>query len=119
MKIAQHEVAEITRETAQVGCTRVTLQEAEALVAAMKAAPEPPRLKITKGKPASDGFTIFSMSSKYTGWLAVSDKEGLTYETIYGNTLANSGFGNKTVVFCLHNEDAEALYQYLKKDLGH
>lgn len=37
MKIAGHDVTEVTRESAKVGCTRVTLAEAEKLVAEMRA----------------------------------------------------------------------------------
>lgn len=40
MKVGNYEVKNVTRGSAEVGCTKVTKAEVEAVLAAMKAAPE-------------------------------------------------------------------------------
>ena len=49
MKIGEYEVTSITRDSAMVGCQRVTRGEAEALLASMKVASEKPQFSIGQG----------------------------------------------------------------------
>ena len=49
MKIGEHEVTGITRDSAMVGCQRVTREQAEALLASMKVASEKPQFTIGQG----------------------------------------------------------------------
>lgn len=114
MKIANHEVTSITKETAQVGCTKVTLAEAEALVEAMKTA-EPDFEFVSAG--TSLDYVKFMLYTKYTGFVATARKERVAYDDMYAHT--KNGFDNHSVAFCLRKEQAKDLYEFLKKELGY
>src|SRR6267154_2518302 len=107
--IAGTTVTEITRDTAQVGCTKVTRAEAEALLAEMN------KIPVIKGflrpGPEYPDFVGFTLRDKISGWLAASNNPDAEY---YGN----GGFELKSASFCLRNSHAEELLRFLAEQLN-
>jgi hypothetical protein len=110
MKIAGNEVKEITRDTAQVGCTKVTRAEAEALLAEMNNVPIPKSF-LTPGPEYSE-YVAFTLASESTGWLSVSTKDNSQY-------YENGTFGDfRTASLCLSKERAKELLSFLSEQLN-
>jgi len=111
--IAGTTVTEITRETAQVGCTKVTRAEAEALLAEMNKIPED-NFKVWMPAEANnqDSRWVNLCVSSDTGWFAASeDSQASYYKT-------DRGFRQKFFAMCVTRDHAEKLLRFLAKQLG-
>jgi hypothetical protein len=109
-KIGQHEVTEIKRDAAQVGCTRVTRAEVEQLLKEMDSAPVYHEFTIEKVRSGSN-YIKFSIRREEPGWNSASEDVNANY---------GAGLFNKTSShFCLHLKDAHKLFEYLGGALGY
>lgn len=111
MRIANNEVTDITRETAQVGCTKVTRQEAEMLLQEMdKKVPEQKNFEIQAEETVSGDYLNFSIKHHNCGWLASRDEINAGYP--------GSGFSTRSAFFCLEKDRAEKLMRFLAGQLN-
>jgi hypothetical protein len=111
MEIAGHAVEVITRDSARVGCTKVTRAEAEALLAEMNKIPVSKPF-LTPGPEYSE-YVALTLSDKFTGWLAASKNANDAYYS------TGTGFGDfKSVSLCLSNERARQVLDFLAEQLG-
>ena len=110
MKVAGHEVKNVTRDSAEIGYTKVTKAEAEAVLEAMKNAPIPGDFKITNEFSTTGKYVNFRITNSQTGWLSVSREE---------KGYPSDGFVNKSASFCLSKEHAEKLLRFLAEQLGY
>lgn len=111
MKIATHEVKNVTRDGAEVGCTKVTKAEVEALLEEMKKVPVAKDFEITL-LPGDASYLNFIIRHQGTGWVGVSEnQEAFQYSFMYGN---------KSAGFCLERTGkAEKLLRFLAEQLGY
>lgn len=107
-KIGQHEVTEIKRDAAQVGCTRVTRAEVEQLLKQMDSAPVP---GFIENWESNSEYVKFTLRDEDTGWSSGSVRAA----DGYGNT----PFSLRSVSFCLRHERAQKLFEFLGGALGH
>lgn len=108
--IGGNNVTEITRDTAQVGCTRVTRAEAEALLAEMNKVPETKDFEISRDTK-DKYFLTFSIRHSRGGWLN-------TQEDAHASDPV-SGYSAQVAFFCLENSNAEKLLKFLTEQLGY
>ncbi len=116
LRIAGNQVTDVTRDSAQVGCTKVTRAEAEALLAKMNDAANKLDFHIevpaVAGMMASEWFNLTIASESYGGWFAASEDARATY---YGT---DRGFRNRFLAMCVRRSDAEKLCRFLGTQLG-
>lgn len=110
-KIGQHEVTEIKRDAAQVGCTRVTRAEVEQLLKQMDSAPRNYNFEIESVSNQCNGFLNFNVRNTESGWIAAAEKVDAERGT--------GGFGVRMASFCLNSSNAEKLFKYLADKLGY
>lgn len=110
MKVAGHEVKNVTRDSAEIGCTKVTKAEAEAVLEAMKNAHIPDDFKITNEFSTTGKYVNFRITNPQTGWISVSREE---------KGYPSDGFVNKSASLCFSKEHAEKLLRFLAEQLGY
>lgn len=108
-KIGQHEVTEIKRDAAQVGCTKVTRAEVEELLKKMDSAPVARNFEIVDAG-SYDRFTKFTIHTEDFGSISASEEKDAEY---------GGPFGFRSASFCLRPERAQALFNFLGGALGH
>lgn len=112
LRIAGTPVTEITRDTAQVGCTKVTRAEAEALLKEMDKVPQHRDFEITHESCMDTGSYInFSIRNRSCGWLATSENPNASVPSV--------GYSALAAFFCLEAERAEKLLKFLVEQLGY
>lgn len=98
MKIAGHDVTEVTRESAKVGCTRVTLAEAEKLVAEMKDVPIQFVHEGYEYMSKSDSrFANFTLCDGRSGFVNVENYRH--YDSTKANMCLNRGRAKELLTF--------------------
>lgn len=110
-KIGQHEVTEIKRDAAQVGCTRVTRAEVEQLLKQMDSAPREYdfNIKLRGEKPTE--YLNFDIRHEHTGWVSASENKDTPH--------VGGGYGNRSAGFCLEKPQAQKLFEFLGGALGY
>ena len=113
LKIAgQHEVTEIKRDAAQVGCTRVTRAEVEQLLKEMDSAPQSfPELTIESVNNAYD-FIRLTLRRDTPGFAHGSEDADSKYS-------ATAAFDIRALHLCLHRAKAQQLFEFLGGALGY
>lgn len=108
-QIGQHEVTEIKRNSARVGCTKVNRIEVESLLKEMDSAPKEFEI-LDKG--ITNEWIRFVMQGTQAGggWVAVSEDETAGYKTL--------GYVNKSASFCIEKSVAAKLFEFLGGALG-
>ena len=107
----QHEVTEIKRDAAQVGCTRVTRAEVEQLLKEMDSAPREYDFEIESVPAQCSGFLNFNIRNTNPGWIAATEKADAER--------GMGGFGVRMASFCLNSQNAEKLFKFLADELGY
>jgi hypothetical protein len=112
MEIGGYQVEVITRDSAKVGCTKVTRAEALALLAEMNSIPEAEEFQITLQQDNKDkSWVTFTVNNRRDGWISPSPLSDASY---YGRP-----WDQKSAGFCLRRLYAEKLLQFLAQQLGY
>ena len=110
----QHEVTEIKRDAAQVGCTRVTRAEVEQLLKEMDSAPKSySEFTIEKEPASTTGYTRLTLRRDFSGFAAGSSDVNSVYDC------ESTGFDIRALHMCLSRENAQKLFEFLGGALGH
>ena len=110
-KIAEHRVTGVTRDTAQVGCTKVTRADVEKLLKNMDAASVKKNFEIQIEGGSDPDYTRLNIQHSGTGWLSASASEHDGY-------YKPGGFGTfKSVSMCLNRAQAEKVVKVLADQL--
>lgn len=109
MKVGNYEVKNVTRESAEVGCTKVTKAEVEAVLKAMNEKPLLRDFEIEK-LPNYNEFLNFTIRNSSTGWIATSEVQEANDK--------GARYVNKSAFFCLEYRRAEKLLRFLAEGLG-
>jgi hypothetical protein len=106
-QIGPHSVTEVTRETAKVGCTKVTRTDVEKLLKQMDAAPKEFDFEI---EPELSGgeYINFNIRHHGGGWIAASED----------SKAQRTGFRHCSAFFCLDKQKATKLLDFLSTQLG-
>jgi hypothetical protein len=114
LQIAGNPLTEVTRETAKIGCTKVTRAEAVALLAEMDKAPARDDFDIGKMPCMDPEFFNFFIRHEGSGWVSVNMRRD-GWDRLHDNA---TGYGNHAAFFCLEIPRAEKLLKFLAENLG-
>lgn len=113
MRIANNEVTNITRETAQVGCTKVTRQEVEVLLQEMNKIPETKDFEVLDSRTIhSTGFVCINVNHGDHGWIGVSEDAQATMPD------GPQAYKWRSAFLCLRTTYAEKLLRALAQQLN-
>jgi len=111
IQVAGNEVTDVTRDTAQVGCTKVTRAEVEAVLKAMDRAPEIKDFEINLADAHGNGYLVFQIRNDDYGWLGVSEIPTASHPDGPGAYKWKAGF------FCISKNRAEKLLKFLAENV--
>lgn len=110
-KIGQHEVTEIKRDAAQVGCTKVTRAEVEELLKKMDSAPRERKFLVERSGERKSEFVNFIIRNPQAGWVSASEQFDFSHNS--------ATYLSQSAGFCLITAQAQELFEFLGGALGH